>query len=100
MQIIVWVESFVILLLIGVIVFLFRNRKSTASPSNSSFDLLLLTQKEREILDLIAAGKTNKEVALQLHVELSTVKTHVNNIYKKMGVSNRSAAIETFKKAL
>lgn len=61
---------------------------STSAPSIDE----LLTQKEKEILQLISQGKSNKEIASQLFVELSTVKTHINKIYSKMGVSNRKEA--------
>jgi DNA-binding CsgD family transcriptional regulator len=48
-----------------------------------------LSQRERDIVGLILSGKSNKEVALALNIELSTVKTHVNNIYAKLRVNNR-----------
>jgi DNA-binding CsgD family transcriptional regulator len=48
-----------------------------------------LSQREMDIVGLILTGKSNKEVALALNIELSTVKTHVNNIYAKLGVNNR-----------
>ena len=48
-----------------------------------------LSQREMDIVGLILSGKSNKEVALALNIELSTVKTHVNNIYAKLGVGNR-----------
>lgn len=48
-----------------------------------------LSQRETDIVALILSGKSNKEVAMALSIELSTVKTHVNNIYAKLGVNNR-----------
>ena len=48
-----------------------------------------LSQREIDIAGLILSGKSNKEVALALNIELSTVKTHVNNIYAKLKISNR-----------
>jgi DNA-binding CsgD family transcriptional regulator len=48
-----------------------------------------LSQREKDIVGLILSGKSNKEVALALNIELSTVKTHVNNIYAKLRVNNR-----------
>ena len=53
-----------------------------------------LTKKEKEILDLITAGKSNKEIASELFVELSTVKTHINKIYSKLNISQRKEAIK------
>ena len=59
----------------------------------SGEDLLaMLTSKEVLVLRLLAESKTNKEIAAELYVELSTVKTHVNNIYSKLAVSNRKEA--------
>jgi DNA-binding NarL/FixJ family response regulator len=52
----------------------------------------LLTRRELQVLQLIAAGKTNKEIAAMHYIELSTVKTHVNNIYGKLSVCNRREA--------
>jgi len=54
--------------------------------------LAILTSKEVLVLRLLAESKTNKEIASELFVELSTVKTHVNNIYSKLSVSNRKEA--------
>ncbi len=51
-----------------------------------------LTQKEKEIFKLIKAQKSNKEIASMLFIELSTVKTHINNLYAKMGFKNRKEA--------
>lgn len=48
-----------------------------------------LSQREMDIVGHILSGKSNKEVALALNIEVSTVKTHVNNIYAKLGVNNR-----------
>jgi two-component system nitrate/nitrite response regulator NarL len=50
-----------------------------------------LTQREREIVDLIPRGLSNKEVGRQLNLQEGTVKVHVHNIYTKLEVSNRTA---------
>ena len=68
-----------------------------ASTPTPSFDEIL-TQKEKEILQLISDGKSNKEIASLLFVELSTVKSHINKIYSKIGVSNRREARNLFLK--
>ena len=46
------------------------------------------------LYEVITNGKTNKEIAQELFVELSTVKTHINNIYRQLNVSNRKEAID------
>ena len=48
-----------------------------------------LTQQENKVLDFILQDKTNKEIATQMFVSVSTVKTHINNLYKKLQVSSR-----------
>ncbi len=52
----------------------------------------LLTAKEVQILQLIAEGKTNKEIAAVHFIEISTVKTHINNIYSKLSLTSRKEA--------
>lgn len=52
-----------------------------------------LTQREKEVLQLIAEGKGNKEIADLLYIGIETVKSHVKNIYKKFRVKNRVQAI-------
>jgi DNA-binding NarL/FixJ family response regulator len=51
-----------------------------------------LTPAERKILQLIVAGKANKEIAFDLNVSENTVKTHVKNVFEKLGVSDRTSA--------
>jgi len=52
-----------------------------------------LSDRELEILRLIETGITNREIAAKLYIAISTVKTHINNLYGKLGVSNRVQAI-------
>jgi len=51
-----------------------------------------LTDRETDVLSLLANGKANKEIALQLHISETTVKTHVSNILTKLGVPSRTQA--------
>lgn len=53
-----------------------------------------LTAREREVLDIVAAGATNAAVAEALVVSPATVKTHLDNIYAKLGVGSRVAAAD------
>jgi LuxR family maltose regulon positive regulatory protein len=52
-----------------------------------------LTEREREVLRLIAAGHSNAEIAKSLVIALSTVKTHTNTIFGKLGVASRTQAV-------
>lgn len=49
----------------------------------------LLTSREKEILGLVAAGKTNRQIALQLSISENTVKNHLKNLLDKLGLANR-----------
>ena len=51
-----------------------------------------LTERETEVLRLLARGKANKQIARELFVAVSTVKTHVNNLYRKLDISSRTQA--------
>jgi two-component system nitrate/nitrite response regulator NarL len=52
-----------------------------------------LTEREREILRLTAAGRSFPEIASELYIGLTTVKTHMQHVYEKLGVSDRAAAV-------
>lgn len=54
----------------------------------------LLTKRELSILHLLANGLTDKEIAAVLTISFGTVKVHNKNLYKKLGVRNRSEAIK------
>ena len=51
-----------------------------------------LTPSERKILQMIVGGNSNKEIAFDLNVSENTVKTHVKNVFEKLGVSDRTSA--------
>ncbi len=64
-------------------------RPNVASASSSS----ILSQRELEILKLVATGARNKEIALKLNISQSTVKAHLDSIFNKLGVDSRTAAV-------
>lgn len=65
--------------------------QSAIDPGSAQQDLL--TAREREILALLAMGKSNPQIAEQLIIGAGTVKTHTLNIYRKLEVANRTQAI-------
>ncbi len=52
-----------------------------------------LSERELEVLNLLASGRTNSEVARELFVSVGTVKSHTGNIYRKLDAKNRAEAI-------
>ncbi|WP_010500051.1 response regulator [Paenibacillus elgii] len=73
----------------------FRAPKQAAQPHEE------LTEREMEVLRLIAAGKSNQDVADELFIGVKTVKFHVTNILAKLGVEDRTqAAIYAYKNGL
>lgn len=67
--------------------FLWQKKTSKQNQKNSSLEKL--TTQEQKVVSGILKDKTNKEIATDLFISLSTVKTHINNLYKKLGVSSR-----------
>ncbi len=65
-----------------------------AKPQISQFEWIeSLSERETEVLQLIAEGLTNQEIASRLYLSLNTVKVHTRNIYGKLGVNNRTQAV-------
>ncbi len=64
------------------------------APDEAELEKMNLTSREREVLELLVRGYTNAEIAEKLFLSLSTVKTHVSNLFVKMEVKNRVQAVE------
>ena len=65
----------------------------TEKKINKDVNIDMLTPKEKEVLSLLAKGANNQEIANELCVQDVTIKTHLNNIFKKLKVSNRTQAV-------
>jgi DNA-binding NarL/FixJ family response regulator len=70
-----------------------RYRRVVAPATRDAARIDLLTEREHDVLRLMARGATNAEVAETLHVAEATVKTHVGSIFMKLDVRDRAAAI-------
>jgi LuxR family maltose regulon positive regulatory protein len=73
-----------------------RPAKIEPQPAQSElvdFAYQPLSERELEVMGLIAAGLTNQQISDQLYISLNTVKTHVKNIYQRLEVTNRAQAI-------
>jgi len=62
-------------------------------PAVTSEDLGI-SRREQEVLALIIAGHSNQEIADQLHISITTVKSHVSSIYQKLDVQRRTQAVQ------
>ncbi len=63
-----------------------------ANPTRVIAEPERLTRREREVLELIAAGRSNKRIAFELGISEKTVKTHVGHLLAKLGVTDRTQA--------
>jgi two-component system response regulator DesR len=66
----------------------------TMFPPRAEQPSSLLTEREREVLDLIAAGSTNREIAERLFLSPHTIKEHTSTLYKKLRARNRAEAVQ------
>jgi DNA-binding CsgD family transcriptional regulator len=64
----------------------------TASPDFAALEGLGLTRREAEVLGWVASGKTNPEIATMLGARSKTVSKHLERVYQKLGVENRTTA--------
>ena len=67
----------------------FVARQKSGRKNKKDNALSILTTQEQKIVDGILKDKTNKEIAADFFISLSTVKTHINNLYKKLNVTSR-----------
>ncbi|MCP3956885.1 MAG: response regulator transcription factor [bacterium] len=70
---------------------------STQLPGSELFSHYGITAREREIVDLISAGHTNREIADRLFISPATVKDHNHNVFRKTGVRNRVELANLFR---
>jgi len=74
------------------------NRNENFVLNTSLISRLELSKRELEILGLLAHGHSNQEIAAKLFVSLSTVKTHIQNLFEKLDVKRRMQAVEKAKR--
>ena len=78
-----------VFILAAIFFLLYNYLKNRKKERNTTDNFLKLTQTENKVIELIEAGMYNKEIANELNVSLSTIKTHINSIYKKLDISSR-----------
>lgn len=68
----------------------FQRSKSMAPQNEAALHFPDLTDRERDVLELIAAGKNNQEIAWELHISVKTVSNYISNIFNKLQVADRA----------
>ncbi|MCK8480782.1 helix-turn-helix domain-containing protein [Psychroserpens algicola] len=94
-----WIYMLILLTLVSLLLnlwFLFSAMKRKKKKHSNAIEQL--TKQEQNVLDLLLTDNTNKAIAETLFVSVSTVKTHVNNIYKKLNVNSRDELKSLFNK--
>ncbi len=69
-----------------------RGETVGVDPTDPSDVGTTLTEREREVLALLAQGSTNRQIADELYLSFDTIKTHVRKVFTKLGVTNRTQA--------
>jgi len=77
--------------------FAFQSVSSEFSLNGAALKALNITKREHSVLEKLADGRSNKEIAVELHISPNTVKTHVSRLYEKLEVSQRIQAVQKAK---
>jgi len=93
----IWLSGLALVILLGIIIFkkISKKKTSVAIENDASKLLSQLSVQEKRVLDLLKEGKSNKEISQELHIEVSTVKSHLNKIYSRLGVKSRREIINS-----
>jgi len=89
--------GFLVLFNVFSLVWIMWFRPPQSVSGQERFELLGITKREREIVRLIQAGKTNQEIADELFISIATVKDHNHNLFRKSGVRNRLELANLFR---
>ncbi|MBI9067698.1 MAG: hypothetical protein JEZ09_10430 [Salinivirgaceae bacterium] len=82
------------IILLALFIYIKLVKKPMFHHKNNHSELIsLLSIQERKVLNLLIEGKSNKEISSDLHIEVSTVKSHLNKIYSRLGVKSRKEIV-------
>lgn len=79
-------------------VYISRSENESFIPNNGMIERLGISERELEVLHLVAAGYSNQEIAEKLFLSLHTIKTHTSRLFEKLDVKRRTQAIEKAKR--
>ena len=87
-----WLFYMLLILIVSVLAYLFWKRKLIVNDREPK--IKLLSTQERRVFNLLKKGKTNKEISAELNIEVSTVKSHLHNIYTRLGIRSRREIVD------
>lgn len=97
-------DFIVVFLLLAALTFLFlylreRSKNFRFKPKKKDFEQLRneLSDREDEVLQIVLEGKSQKEIAESLHIEISTIKSHLNKIYRLFDVRDKKQLIKRYR---
>ena len=90
------VMTFIFISLILLIGYLNKNSQSYQEKKISKVTTSMLSPRENEVLNNILTGKSPREIAMVLYIEEGTVRTHIKNIYLKLGVHSKEQLFVLF----
>ncbi len=91
-----WLKWLGLVLIIPVAVFFWMEmtHHQNAKNGNSNQSVKALSKQEKRVYHLLKSGKSNKEISSELHIEVSTVKSHLHKIYSRLGVKSRKEIVD------
>ena len=87
-----WFDSLIARKITGDFLFQRCEQKEQIDPGPAASKFTELSEREKEVLELLSCGLSNQDVASRLNISVSTAKTHVRNILKRLGVTDRTQA--------
>lgn len=88
-----WVYYMILLLIIGIVTIIMLPKTKLFARKDID-KLKLLSSQEKRVFNLLKKGKSNKEISSELHIEVSTVKSHLHKIYSRLGIKSRKEIVE------
>ncbi len=93
---IIWAGILLVITIIAGLYYISKKRSPTKLKNELTHLVNQLSVQEKRVLDLLKEGKSNKEISQELHIEVSTVKSHLNKIYSRLGVKSRKEIINSY----
>ncbi len=88
-----WLYAAILIIIIPIVsVLIWRQKRGFSSMGKRKVQSL--SSQEKRVFNLLKEGKSNKEISSELHIEVSTVKSHLHKIYSRLGVKSRKEIVD------